>query len=276
MLVLTDHSLSGEVLAEQVRSLGHACRVAKGCPAALEALQIAEGQENWTCILTDQTFAGPNCPAITTHLKEMSHDKRPMIIVLNNISSLQKDEHLADLGISGTLSKPVRLSQLAGALSGHQTSAPDLPTTTAEPTEKIDLDNNPDQGPSILLAEDNPFNQKVAMAMLRMLGCRVQVATTGVEAVDLARRNDYDLIFMDCQMPVMDGYEATRRIRQLPDGAGNVNIVAMTANALSGDRKACFAVGMNDFLSKPITKDMLRDMLEKWEVLTEKIEVLQP
>ena len=119
----------------------------------------------------------------------------------------------------------------------------------------------------MLLAEDNPFNQKVATAMLKLLGCRVQVAANGVEAVTMAREGVFDLVLMDCQMPAMDGYEATRRIRELPSPAGAVTIIAMTANALSGDRKACFAAGMDDFLSKPITKAMLSDMMNKWEIV---------
>jgi CheY-like chemotaxis protein len=123
------------------------------------------------------------------------------------------------------------------------------------------------EGPRVLLAEDNPFNQKVATAMLKLLGCRVDVAATGVEAVSMARDVAYDLVLMDCQMPVMDGYEATRRIRELPAPAGAVTIIAMTANALSGDRKACFTAGMDDFLSKPITKAMLGDMMRKWEIV---------
>jgi CheY-like chemotaxis protein len=102
--------------------------------------------------------------------------------------------------------------------------------------------------------------------MLRLLGCSVEVAGTGVQAVDMVRRGDFELVLMDCQMPVMDGYEATRRIRRLPEPLCHTNIVAMTANALSGDRRACFDVGMNDFLSKPITKEMLRQMLLKWEI----------
>ena len=89
------------------------------------------------------------------------------------------------------------------------------------------------------------------------------VANNGCEAVDLATREVFDLVFMDCQMPEMDGYEATRRIRALDGPAATVPIVAMTANALSGDREACFAAGMDDFLSKPITKDMLVAILKR-------------
>jgi CheY-like chemotaxis protein len=125
-----------------------------------------------------------------------------------------------------------------------------------------------DDGPRILLAEDNAFNQKVAVSMLTMLGCRVEVACNGAEALDMLQRGEYDLVCMDCQMPEMDGYEATRRIRALPGGASRIPIVAMTANALNGDRQACLDAGMDDFLCKPINKVMLGEMLEKYGLVT--------
>ncbi len=89
------------------------------------------------------------------------------------------------------------------------------------------------------------------------------VANNGAEAVDKVGSGDFDLVFMDCQMPEMDGYEATRRIRTLASPTNSVPIVAMTANALSGDRESCFSAGMDDFLSKPITRDMLVDILKR-------------
>ncbi len=266
VLVITDHELGGEVLAEQARSLGHTCRVAVGRQAAQEALELAAGQEDWTFLLVDQSFSDSDLPGLRNRLNATPPERRPRAIMLNNLSSLHKEEQLTELGFDGTLNKPVRLSRLADVLAGKRDSLTVAAKQAEASTVPIDVENNPEHGPRILLAEDNPFNQKVAVAMLRLLGCRVDVAATGVEAVDMARRNRYKLVLMDCQMPVMDGYEATRRIRKLSAPACEVNIAAMTANALSGDRKACFASGMNDFLSKPITREMLHDMLVKWDV----------
>jgi two-component system sensor histidine kinase/response regulator len=269
VLVVTDHELSGEVLAEQVRTLGHGCQVAIGCEAATAAIDDTGTQAPWTLILVDQSFVERDLPQLKARLDAAAAHQRPQVVMLANISSLHKAEQLTQLGLDGALNKPVRLSQLDDIINGCTDTRAAARSANPAPeaaAESINLETNPDQGPRILLAEDNPFNQKVAVAMLRMLGCRVDVAATGVEAVDMARHHEHDLVLMDCQMPVMDGYEATRRIRQLPGSAGEINIVAMTANALSGDRKACFAAGMNDFLSKPITRDMLHDMLEKWDV----------
>ncbi len=274
VLVATDHELSGEVLAEQVRTLGHSCQVAIGCKAATTAIDDTGTQAPWTLILVDQSFVERDLPQLKERLDTAASDQRPQVVMLANISSLHKEDQLTQLGLDGALNKPVRLSQLDDILNGRTDTraAARSAGSAPEAAKSINLETNPDQGPRILLAEDNPFNQKVAVAMLRMLGCRVDVAATGVEAVDMARHHEHDLVLMDCQMPVMDGYEATRRIRQLPAPACEINIVAMTANALSGDRRACFAAGMNDFLSKPITRDMLHDMLEKWDVFADEPE----
>jgi CheY-like chemotaxis protein len=114
----------------------------------------------------------------------------------------------------------------------------------------------------VLLAEDNPVNQMVAVKMLERLGCRVDVAADGEEAVKMSERFPYDIIFMDVQMPVFDGLEATRRIRERGD-AKRVRIVAMTANAMEGDRELCLAAGMDDYVSKPITTQALEAALAK-------------
>jgi CheY-like chemotaxis protein len=115
----------------------------------------------------------------------------------------------------------------------------------------------------VLLAEDNPVNQIVAVKMLERLGCRVDVAADGQEVVAMSERFPYDLIFMDVQMPVFDGLEATRRIRVREGGAAHVRIVAMTANAMDGDRERCISAGMDDYVSKPITTQALEAALTR-------------
>ncbi|MBI1291790.1 response regulator [bacterium] len=118
--------------------------------------------------------------------------------------------------------------------------------------------------PRLLLAEDNMINQRVAKTMLSRLGCEVDVASHGVEAVEKVSRAKYDVILMDCQMPEMDGYDATRAIRALPSSKGTAPIIALTANAMEGDREKCLEAGMNDFLTKPLSDSDLVNSLKRW------------
>jgi CheY-like chemotaxis protein/HPt (histidine-containing phosphotransfer) domain-containing protein len=119
----------------------------------------------------------------------------------------------------------------------------------------------------VLLTEDNPVNQQVAMGMLRKLGLRVSLANNGKEALEIINHARFDLVLMDCQMPVMDGYEATAAIRKLEREAlskAKLPIIALTANALPGDREKCLAAGMDDYLSKPFMLGQLKAVLERW------------
>ena len=116
----------------------------------------------------------------------------------------------------------------------------------------------------VLVAEDNIVNQKVAVRMLERLGCRVDVAANGKDAVEMVSRFPYDLVFMDCLMPEMDGFEATGEIRKLQAGRGNLPIIAMTALTIEGDSQRCMAAGMNDYLSKPVRPEGVRAVLECW------------
>jgi CheY-like chemotaxis protein len=115
----------------------------------------------------------------------------------------------------------------------------------------------------VLLAEDNPTNQFIAVRMLQQLGCRVEVAGNGVEAVDALRQTVYDLVLMDMMMPEMDGIAATRLIRAETGPNRSVPIIGVTANAFTQDREACLDVGMTGFLAKPITKARLREAMEE-------------
>lgn len=118
--------------------------------------------------------------------------------------------------------------------------------------------------PRVLLVEDNPINQKIALLMLEKIGCNVDVAANGIEALKSLQLFSYDLIFMDCQMPEMDGYEATRRIRKLPKPISDIPIVALTANAFKEDQTKCIEAGMNDFVTKPVESSTLESKLKRY------------
>ena len=118
--------------------------------------------------------------------------------------------------------------------------------------------------PSILIAEDNLINQKVIERMVQKLGYRADLVSNGREALDALARVPYGLVFMDCQMPEMDGFEACREIRNRDFEGARIPIIAITANAMKGDRERCLAAGMDDYVSKPFKQDDLKNVLEKW------------
>jgi CheY-like chemotaxis protein len=116
----------------------------------------------------------------------------------------------------------------------------------------------------VLLAEDNIVNQKLAVRMLEKLGCRVDVAADGQEAITMLAMLPYDLVFMDCEMPELDGYAATREIRRREGPSRHTPIIAMTAHAMAGDREKCLGAGMDDYISKPVHMVNLEEALRRW------------
>ena len=152
------------------------------------------------------------------------------------------------------MSQPLKSRALAAALSG---AAPEThwPSRATE-VERLD-------GASVLLVEDNAVNQRVAQKMLEKLGCRVVVAKHGGEALERLAAEKFDVVLMDCQMPEMDGYEATRRIRGQM-GLAELPVVALTAAAFPEDLTRCREAGMNDHVSKPVTLEALSEVLRKW------------
>jgi CheY-like chemotaxis protein/HPt (histidine-containing phosphotransfer) domain-containing protein len=170
-------------------------------------------------------------------------------------------------GFSGYLTKPLRQAQLWEALSLVMSRG--SPTDDKTPQHIITrhtVVESARRNVRILLAEDNPINQKVARVMLNKLGYRADVVANGLEAVEALCRTPYDLVLMDCQMPEMDGLEATRRIRDAASGALNprVPIIAMTANAMQGDKERCLEAGMDDYLSKPVQPKELAELIDRW------------
>ena len=163
------------------------------------------------------------------------------------------------------VTKPLRYESLHHTLLSlldHRHIPSPQPNTTPALTPRL--------SGNVLLGEDNPVNQEIALLMLQNLGCSVTVAQTGREVIDIAKKTRYDLILMDCQMPEMDGFEATRLLREWEHVIGNgsskhpIPIIAVTAHASPGDRELCLAAGMNDYLSKPFTMERLQDVLASW------------
>jgi CheY-like chemotaxis protein len=178
-------------------------------------------------------------------------------LVLLTSSGQRGDSHLfADIGFAGYLLKPVGQLDLTDCLTlvlGNTAESWHLKSQPIVTRHALRAQRH--QSPKrVLLAEDNLVNQKVAVRMLEKLQCRVEVVADGLTAIEAWRKGNFDLILMDCQMPGMDGYEATREIRKLGQGQRHITIVALTANAMKGDEEKCRAAGMDDYLTKPIDR----------------------
>jgi CheY-like chemotaxis protein len=172
-------------------------------------------------------------------------------------------------GIAAYLTKPIRQSQLYECLGLVLASAPPATSGAAKPPAPLITRHSLSEAQAqsrgrILVAEDNPVNQKVAVKMIEKLGYRVDVAGNGREAVEALERIPYAVVFMDCHMPVMDGFQATHAIRRHERGGRRTPIIAMTANAMQEDRKQCLDAGMDDFLSKPVASKSLAETLNRW------------
>lgn len=178
----------------------------------------------------------------------------------------QRGDSLAakEAGAAAYLTKPIRERHLADCMRlvfGRRDSAEKtLPLITRHTIFEAEARTVH----RVLVVDDNPVNQRVAVKMLEKLGCRVDVASNGVEALAAICQHQYPLVFMDCQMPELDGFETTRLIRSQEQPGAHLPVIAMTANAMEGDRETCLTAGMDDFVSKPIAVSALRAILARW------------
>jgi CheY-like chemotaxis protein len=192
---------------------------------------------------------------------------RTRLIMLSSMGSL-KAATREERGIEAVLTKPVRQSSLYDALAHSMSQGTDPlgpPEVNGQSNAKKTSGNERMQcGARVLVAEDNPVNQQVARKMLTKLGCVVDIAEDGVEALSKLGEREYDIVFMDCHMPHLDGYSAARLIREREGDAQHTVIVAMTANALQGDRERCIVSGMDDYIAKPVRLEDLIAVMKKW------------
>ncbi|MFP5272792.1 response regulator [Coleofasciculus sp.] len=184
------------------------------------------------------------------------------LIVMTTMHQLDAVQELESMDILGYLIKPVKASQLWESLLGAVTPEKDLENWQAIIHQPTRL-NHP-SNLKILLVEDHPVNQTVILNQMQMLGYEPECASNGSEALAKLQAQSYDIVFMDCQMPVLDGYDATRELRRQEGSNRHTIVIALTASAIESDREKCLAVGMDDFLTKPFEQATLQAMIERW------------
>jgi two-component system, sensor histidine kinase and response regulator len=184
-----------------------------------------------------------------------AHPLIPLILMFPGLRWSNDDGELPEF-VAATLPKPLRRSRLNQAMR--------TALRLERPTRRTPESNVVRQQYNILVVEDNVVNQQVAMRMLTSLGYDADIAQNGKEALETLMANDYDLVLMDCEMPEMNGYEATLALRRLSDDKRHTPVIAMTAHALPGERHKCFEAGMDDYLSKPVRREVLAQTLKKW------------
>ena len=211
----------------------------------------------------DWQMPGMNGIEAARRIRELASPEPTVIIMVTAFGREEVERQALSAGLDGFLIKPVNPSVLLDTiLNAFGTEA----TLEVSKTPAAPLPVELLGGRHVLLVEDNEINQEVAQELLLRAGISVDVAENGVEAVDRATTQDYDAILMDVQMPLMDGLEATRRIRKLDSPRAKVPIIAMTANAMAEDRQRCIEAGMDDHLGKPVDVSRLYALLGKWAV----------
>ena len=250
VLVVDDNASNRRILKEILTNWHMKPTLANSGAEALNALDTRNSTNNFALVLLDVHMPDMDGFAVAEQIRNSYKHQGIKVVLLTSASRPNDVARCHELGVSGYLSKPVKQSELFDAIV----------TAMAEPSRKHERHENvsasiqpPERSLRVLLAEDNPVNQTLAMRILEKLGHKVQVVNDGKEAIGRAQAEDFDLIFMDVQMPEMDGFEATTAIRAAEAGTGkHVPIVAMTAHAMKGDREKCLSVGMDGYLSKPI------------------------
>jgi CheY-like chemotaxis protein len=250
VLVVDDNATNRKVLALQSAKWGMRSRDT-GSPA--QALQWLAAGETFDLAILDMHMPEMDGMDLARRIRERG-SAMPLVL----FSSLGRREAGDTEGLfAAYLAKPLHQSQLFDTLIGLLSQAPVEAKAAPPPKPTIDAHLAERHPLRILLAEDNLVNQKLALRLLSQMGYRADVAANGIEAIESIERQPYDVVLMDVQMPEMDGLEATRRITARWQADQRPRIVAMTANAMQGDREECLAAGMDDYITKPIRVDTL-------------------
>lgn len=277
LLVVSASALRRAAVRSLAQRWGARCDEAETAAAALTWLKnaqstvsqhSAEGEKYCDAVLVDLQM--PELDAEEFGLQVRSIQGVGWLIAMTALREQAKAEALCSVGFSGYLIEPVRPSRLLEALLASVKETGEFESDVATNNCKLPVNSQyvtPNLASSlrILLAEDHPINQQVIVEQLAALGYQADCAANGQEALDLLAQKSYHLVLMDCQMPVLDGYETAQKLREREKGDRHTFVIALTAHAMPGEREKCLAAGMDDYLSKPVDLDALAVVLKKYE-----------
>ena len=265
VLVVDDNATNREILCAQLAAWGMApASVADGAAALRLLDQTAAERALPRLAILDMQMPGMDGAMLGAALRQDTRFATLPLIMMSSMGVDSDAQRLQRLGFAAYLVKPVRQSELLATLQrvlNQSTAASDTATNGRRPIPRLTRNDV-----RVLVAEDNAVNQQVALGILRRMGAHTDAVASGSEAIEALRQAPYDIVLMDVQMPEMDGLEATQHIRQEETEANkpHIPIIAMTAHALQSDRDRCLAVGMDDYVAKPVNPHELYTVLEKW------------
>ncbi len=274
-LVVDDNATNRRLLSTLLASWNCRSAEAEDADEAMRLLrQGMKENDPFGIAILDMLMPGTDGETLGRWIKEDPGLRDTVLLVMATSAGLRGDAaRMKDIGFSAYLTKPIKQSSLYNTLVTVlcDASRPAPADKKRRLVTRHTLSSSVDHHARILIAEDNPINQKVALGILKKLGYRSDVVANGREALTALETLPYDLVLMDCQMPEMDGYEASRRIRSQESGVrgqgsggGRIPIIAMTANAMKSDREKCLEAGMDDYVTKPVDPQVLREALERW------------
>ncbi|HLO50302.1 MAG TPA: response regulator [Kamptonema sp.] len=272
LLIVSHSALTRAVAGAIAEAQGANCDEAEDVAMALALL---EGPQSYRVVLIDLQMPQLDAQGFLARLRSLP--KQPLLIVVTSLCDRQKAEELCSLGADNYLIKPLRASQFYDSLLSPATGeekAKALGSRSEDNSTQLINDRLPlahsQLSLKILLAEDHYINQQVILNQLAVLGYQADCAANGQEALEMLDRQTYDLVFMDCQMPILDGYATAKKLREREANknqgsfAHNTVVIALTAHAMPGEREKCLAAGMDDYLSKPVDLEALIGMLKKY------------
>jgi CheY-like chemotaxis protein len=278
VLVVDDNATSRSILQEMLESFSFEVSVAASGAEGITELESAQEDKPFELVVMDWKMPGMDGIEASRRIKNHTGlSKIPAIVLVTAYGREEVMQQAEEAGLEGFLLKPVNPSMLFDTImQAFGEAVPEISRITQRKEQEAEALKHI-QGARLLLVEDNEINQQVAKEILEGAGLNVTLANNGQEAVNAVKENEYDAVLMDIQMPVMDGYTATREIRNLKSEIRNVPIIAMTAHAMAGDEDKSLQAGMNGHVAKPIDPDQLFSALQKWIKPSEKrAQVQQP